>query len=290
MPVRLTKVIRASVFWLTLTLVLISGIVPDAGIVLWPGLTRGTLSESGIAAAQGASVERPTPVDLHIAGAASLRDVLDRLKEAFEAEHNVRLFLHFASSGTLRQQTGWGAPIDLLILVAGQASSELIQKELAIETVEALATNRLVLVRPQGRAWPSTWDDLRLNRGKRIAIGDPSHVPLGQYARLALQEDGLWPDLQPTLILANDARQVASYVQRGVVDAAIIYASDLTTPGIELVAEVPGWLYPEIRYTALLVKRSRPTEQEKALGAFVEFLAGDVAHEILSANGFGGKR
>lgn len=237
----------------------------------------------------GLPVEAQAPVSVHVAGAASLQPALHQVKETFEATHPARLVLHFASTGTLRHQIEWGAPIDLLLGVAGEATSGLIRRDLAVEVVEELAANRLVLVRPEGKTWPAAWDDLRASRGKRIAIGDPSHVPVGWYARQALRADGLWDDVLPGLVLGADARQVVTYVQRAVVDAAIVYASDLTPEGngMEAVAVVPQNLHPPIRYAALVVRRTRTKHQEQALQALLQFLQGDQARAIFAAHGLG---
>ena len=41
---------------------------------------------------------------------------------------------------------------------------------------------------------------------RRLALGDPDHVPAGIYARQALEALGLWPELENRLIRAADVR------------------------------------------------------------------------------------
>src|SRR5690625_5533883 len=55
------------------------------------------------------------PIELFVSAAASLTDVMDELKEVYEADNNVKLTFNFAGSGKLAQQVQQGAPVDVFI-------------------------------------------------------------------------------------------------------------------------------------------------------------------------------
>jgi molybdate transport system substrate-binding protein len=61
---------------------------------------------------------------------------------------------------------------------------------------------------------------------KKIAIGEPKSVPVGQYAQEMLTKLGLWQQVLPKLVLGNNVRQVLTFVESGNVDAGIVYATD----------------------------------------------------------------
>src|SRR5207248_7801439 len=61
---------------------------------------------------------------------------------------------------------------------------------------------------------------------ERVAIGDPSAVPAGVYAREALQRAGLWDALQPRIVPCENVRAALAAVESGAAEAAIVYATD----------------------------------------------------------------
>ena len=91
----------------------------------------------------------------------------------------------------------------------------------SLETPVPLLRNSLVVVsnRPM-RALRDIVD------ADRIAIGDPSAVPAGVYAREALQREGIWNTVLPRLIPCENVRAALLAVESGVADAAIVYATD----------------------------------------------------------------
>src|SRR5262249_56546983 len=88
--------------------------------------------------------------------------------------------------------------------------------------------NVLVVIKAAG----STLDiakpaDLTGSKVHRIVIGNPKTVPVGQYAEESLKSAGLWDQLQPKLVLAENVRQTLDYVARGEVEAGFVYTTDM---------------------------------------------------------------
>jgi molybdate transport system substrate-binding protein len=117
----------------------------------------------------------------------------------------------------------------------------------------------------------------------RIALGDPSHVPAGRYAREALEAVALWEKLQEKLVLGMNVRQVRDYVARGEVDAGIVFASDANIPGVRIDAVIPADLHTPIRYPAAVLRLARNPE---GATAFLEFLISKKGQRILESSGF----
>src|SRR5262249_44142751 len=109
--------------------------------------------------------------------------------------------------------------------------------------------------------------------------------PVGQYAEQSLTRLGLWQQLGPRLILAEDVRQVLDYVARGEVDAGIVYASDLSVAEskVRRVASAPSDSHDPILYPIAVVRASN--HQEAARG-FIDAVMSDEGQRILEKYGF----
>ena len=126
--------------------------------------------------------------------------------------------------------------------------------------------------------------DLLGRHVRRVAVGDPEHVPVGVYARQALTRMSLWPRLRDRLAPCADALATLAQVGAGTVQAGIVYRTDAMASGKVKVAFVfPGDTHGRIVYPACVLKRS---ERPAAAGAFVDFLASPRAAEVFAAAGF----
>ncbi|WP_324717934.1 molybdate ABC transporter substrate-binding protein [Carboxydochorda subterranea] len=228
--------------------------------------------------------------DLLVSAAASLTDLLREAKTSFEARHpDVNVQLNMGSSGSLQRQIEQGAPVDVFISVS-QAVTDSLVKQGFIDgkSVRVMARNVVVLVRPAGGGPGGTlrgWQDLRAPQVRRIALGNPAHVPAGQYGEEVLESLGLWEAVQPKLVLGEDVRQTLAYVQAGEVDAGIVYATDAAIAGgkVQVVATAPEGSHRPVVYP-VAVLRDAPHPQEAR--AFVEWLLSDEVRAMLEKYGF----
>ncbi|HSN31630.1 MAG TPA: molybdate ABC transporter substrate-binding protein [Ideonella sp.] len=225
--------------------------------------------------------------------AASLADVLRTLAGRWsKGDRPLILRLSFAASSTLARQIEQGAPADIFIS-ADEGWMDHVEKRGRIDPASrrVLATNRLVVVRrgPESGASPSeSTAALRaalLAGGPtaRVATGDPAHVPVGLYARAALERLGLWSEVEPRLVRADNVRSALAFVERGEAAAGIVYATDARAGhGLAVAARFPADSHPPIRYPAALVTGAAPAARE-ALAR----LYGLQAQAVLRAAGFG---
>lgn len=220
-----------------------------------------------------------------IFAAASLTDVIKGLqKEENSRETFGNTDLNLGSSATIARQIEQGAPADLFFSASTEWADVLAKKELVANRWDDLE-NTLVLVIPsRSTANIHELKDLAGPAVKRIALADPKSVPAGKYARKALDAEKLWEQVQDKVVAGDDVRQALMYVERGEVDAALVYATDAASnKAVKVVATIEERLTGPIRYSLVLLKRG---EQNPAAVACYEFLSGPKAVPPFEKAGF----
>jgi molybdate transport system substrate-binding protein len=150
----------------------------------------------------------------------------------------------------------------------------------------AVARNVLTVVKPADSRLDLTRPvDLLDPRVRRIAIGNPRTVPVGQYAEESLRALGLWDRLQPKLVLAENVRQALDYVARGEVEAGIVYTTDAMVRGAQVrEAFRPGEeTYRPVVYPVAVIAGSK---QGALAQAFAELLSSRDGQAVLQRLGF----
>lgn len=222
-----------------------------------------------------------------VAAAMSLRHAFLEIGDAYRDRHpRDRLRFQFAASGVLVRQAMEGAPFDVIAL-AGDAEMDRLENSATIEPGSRVvfATNRLVIGVPPDGVRPVALRDLADAGFSRIAIGSPSIVPAGRYAREVLTRAGLWGQLAPRLVFTQHARQVVEYLERGEVDAGILYASDAEElPWLRVAVEIDPSLHDPIRYP---VAMTRDAVNGEGARRFLRWLEEDLGQVILRRHGFG---
>lgn len=222
---------------------------------------------------------------LTVFAAASTTEAVEAVVARYEAAHGGDVRASFAASSTLAKQIAAGAPASVYLSadtlwMDWLAARGAIVPESRIE----LLANDLVLVVPAGAGPPPSLAGLVDYLGaRRLAIGDPAHVPAGRYARAALRHLGLWSRLRASSAFAGDARAALALVARGEAAAGIVYASDLRiTDAVRAAATLPGGSHPPIRYPlALVADRATAAARD-----FHDFLRGPEAAGIFRDHGF----
>jgi molybdate transport system substrate-binding protein len=238
-----------------------------------------------------------------IFAASSLSEVLPAAFKQAPAELAQSVRFKFDASSTLAKQLNEQDAKAELFISADEAGIEDAVKAKAIDatTRRSFAANRLVLVVPANAA-PFDERALRSNatqagaRGRvqahvklaletsqaRIAMGDPAHVPMGKYAKVALQALNMWEQTEPRVARADNARAALAMVERGEVALGMVYATDaLNSKAVRIVAQVPVELHPPIFYYAAM-KANASDITKRAL----EFLSSEAAKKVLAEFGF----
>lgn len=230
--------------------------------------------------------ENKDDVELTVSAAASLQDALAEIQNAFEKEYpDITLFFNFGASGSLQQQILQGAPVDLFFSAAEDKFANVVHEGfIDQEDAVALVGNEMVVVMSKNNdTRVDAMEDLAKLDGS-ISIGTPETVPAGKYAKEALENVGVWKDVESNVIYAKDVRQVLTYVETGNVEAGIVYKTDAAiSQNVQILATVPEATYSSIIYPIGILKGTKHPDEAKT---FYEYLQGDKAMEILQKYGF----
>jgi len=212
--------------------------------------------------------------------ASSLKPWLDNLVPIFEATSQYRVTSVFGSSALLARQIGFGAKADVF-LSADERWSDEVENAVVPKTRERFAGNALVLVSGESKEANFAFDWNMLGN-KRVAVGRTNSVPVGRYAKEALENLGMWSQVQPSLVETQNAAATLSVLQTGGVDFGIVYASDVTQyPQFTEFFRFPASSHRSIKYEMLVVSdNSKPTQ------SFASFLTSDLARKALKKFGF----
>lgn len=224
--------------------------------------------------------------ELTISAAASLKDALEEIKPIYQQkEPEVKLVYNLGSSGSLQQQIEQGAPVDIFISAAAKQMDALEANNLLLAgTRRNLLSNQMVLITPKNFTGVASFEDLTKPEVKKIALGEPSSVPAGQYAEETLKFYGLLEKVKDKFVYAKDVRQVLSYVELGNVEAGLVYLTDAkTSREVQIVATASPESHSPIIYPIAVIKDSKKPEIAKEFGGF---LASTEAQAVFNKYGF----
>ena len=224
--------------------------------------------------------------DLTVSAAASLTQAFKELAPAFEAGHpGTKVLLNFAASDALLAQIAKGAPVDVFAS-ADQETMDRAQARhlIAAGTRRDFARNALVLVTPADSTLAlAALADLKQPAVKRIAMGQPSGVPAGRYAKGALEAAKLWTEVEPKAVYAQNVRQALDYVARGETEAGFVYATDamVQKDKVKVALAIPTGT--PIRYPLGVVATGPNAADAKA---FADFVLSPAGQAVLAKYGF----
>ena len=232
-----------------------------------------------------ASVVRAQSVT--VSAAVSLKESLSNIATAYERHHAEKVELNFGATGHLLAQIREGAPVDIFISASDEQMDQAeSQKLVDPATRRVIAGNTLVLIEPANSpVMLNSFTDLAQPSVKRLAIGQPKTVPAGEYASQVLRHLNLDAAVHDRLVYGASVRQVLDYVERGEVEAGIVYATDArqSQGKVRIVATADALWHRPIRYVAAVVATSRNRE---AAGRFLTHLTTPAAQKMLSVEGF----
>ena len=218
--------------------------------------------------------------------AASLAGAITELAKAYEAKSGVKIAPSFASSSTLAKQIEHGAPAEIFISADVRWMDYLVERrQIDVATRVDLLGNALVVVAPVGKGFPFKVEKdfpAEMAFAGRLAVGDPTNVPAGIYAKEAFTKLGWWPWLEKRLAPAADVRAALRLVETGEVDAGVVYATDAKSSAkVEVIATIPADLHQPVRYPFAATAKAG-TEAR----AFLAFLTGPNAKPVYERLGF----
>ena len=220
--------------------------------------------------------------------AASMKNALDDVNAAFTAKTGVRIIASYAASSVLAKQIEQGAPADIFISADSDWMDYAIKKHAVEETTRInLLGNSLVLVASKDSglgevAIAPGFDLAKLAGQGRIATGDVGAVPVGKYAKAALEKFGAWRAAEPKFAMAESVRAALTLVSRGEAALGIVYATDARVePDVKIVGRFPADSHPPITYPVAATSTAKPEA-----ASYLAFLRSSAAKAIFEKYGF----
>jgi len=223
---------------------------------------------------------------LHIAAATNLRFVLPELVDEFEHQTGHDVLVSYAASGTLTTQIQHGAPFELFL----SASPSYIQRLIDAKLTDGKAVN---YAQSQLAFFASSKSTLRVDKDlsglkqaieqgtlNKIAIANPRHAPYGQAAQSALQQAGLWQQIQPYLLMAENASQVMQFSLSTVVDAGFVPYAHIIQPQL---ASQGRYVKLDVTLQQQAISLRMPTNISKQ---FLDYMQTEKALKLFTKHGF----
>src|ERR1700704_1353126 len=187
--------------------------------------------------------------------AASMKNALDDIDAAYTAKTGVKVTVSYAASSALAKQIEQGAPADVFISADTDWMDYAIGKKNINEPSRVnLLGNSIVLIAPKDSRIDNVaigpgFDLTKLAGDGKIATGDVKAVPVGKYAKAALEKLGAWQAAEPKFAMAESVRAALTLVARGEGALGIVYATDAKVePGVKIVGTFPADSHPPIIY------------------------------------------
>ena len=116
----------------------------------------------------------------------------------------------------------------------------------------------------------------------RIVTGDARTVPVGLYAKAALEKLGAWGAVEPKLTATANVRIALALVARGMAPLGIVYATDAQVePNVKVIGTFPEDSHPPIVYPVAATKTAKPRVLQ-----YLDFLRTGTAKTKFETYGF----
>jgi molybdate transport system substrate-binding protein len=237
------------------------------------------------AAAVPATAQEKT---ITVFAAASMKNALDDIDTAYTAKTGVKVTVSYGPSSGLAKQIEQGAPADVFISADTDWMDYAISKKNINESTRMnLLGNTIVLIAPKD----SKVDNVNIGQGfdlaklagdGKIATGDVKSVPVGKYAKAALEKLGSWQAAEPKFAMADNVRAALLLVARNEAALGIVYSTDAKVePGVKVVGTFPADSHPAIIYPVAATTTAKPETAD-----YLAYLRSTAAKNILEKYGF----
>jgi molybdate transport system substrate-binding protein len=226
--------------------------------------------------------------NLTVFAAASMKNALDDLDAAYTARTGVHIIVSYAASSALAKQIEQGAPADIFV----SADTDWMDYATARKAINGpsrvnLLGNSIVLIAPKDSGVDKVsigqgFDLAGLAGNGKIATGDVNAVPVGKYAKAALEKLGAWQAAEPKFAMAESVRAALTLVARGEATLGIVYSTDARVePGVKIVGTFPADSHPPIIYPVAATTAAKPEAS-----SYLAFLRSSAAKAIFEKYGF----
>jgi molybdate transport system substrate-binding protein len=220
-----------------------------------------------------------------VLAAASLKNALDDVDTAFTKRSGIKVVLRCGASSTLAKQIEQGAAADVFASANLQWMDYGVQKK--VDTRVNLLGNKLVLIAAKDAKIDHVtigpdFDLAKLAGDGRVATGDVREVPVGLYAKAALERLGAWAAVEPKMVMAEDVRAALRLVARGEAPLGIVYETDANIePAVKVIGVFPDNTDDPIIYPVALTANAKSNAVQ-----YLSFLRTQTAKSVFERYSF----
>ncbi|WP_300175976.1 molybdate ABC transporter substrate-binding protein [uncultured Aliivibrio sp.] len=216
--------------------------------------------------------------------ASSLTNVMNDIVDAYQDETGERVRVSYAGSSSLARQIANGAPADIYLSANTQWMDYLIEKDhIETESKVDLLRNSLVLIASKTTPKENSWQWFIGQKGLRLSMADPKHVPAGIYGKQSLEKQHRWPEVKNHIASGNNVRSALLFVERDEAPLGIVYKTDaLLSTGVTIVKEFPTDSHDPIIYPMAIVKNKTSDKVSR----FYQYLLSEKSKNIFISYGF----
>ncbi|MFG6118709.1 molybdate ABC transporter substrate-binding protein [Thalassobacillus sp. B23F22_16] len=228
--------------------------------------------------------EKQEPTEIKIAAASDLVLAFKEAGELFEEETGTKVTFSFGSTGQLAEQIRNGAPFDVFAAADVKFVDTLNDSGLIIpETQTTYAFGRIgITTLTDPSVSVQTLDDLLKPEVKKVAIANPEHAPYGLAAKQALENAGVWEQIEDKLIYGRNISDTLAYVESGNAEAGIVALSLYQEDKMEF-EMIDDELHAPLEQSVAVLEQ---TDEEEAAKQFLDFIKGPKGQPIMERYGF----
>ena len=218
-----------------------------------------------------------------------MKNALDDINAAFLKATGIKVTASYAASSALARQLEQGAPADIFASAdlewmdyereqedhQGRHARQPARQQAGADRAEGFQDR-------QGRRSRRDFDLAKLIGDGRIATGEVNSVPVGKYAKSALEKLGIWASVQNKFAMADNVRAALALVARGEAVLGIVYETDAKVePNVKIVGAFPADSHPPIVYPVAATANAKPEA-----AAYLTFLRSGIAKAVFEQYGF----
>ncbi len=224
---------------------------------------------------------------VQVAVAANFYKPLQQIAKQFEQDTQHKVEISVGSTGKLYAQIINGAPFEVFFAADQVRPSLLVKQGLAVaESQRSYAKGQLVLWSPNTNVVDLQGKVLNSDTFKHLGICNPKTAPYGAAAVEALEQLGLYSQVQAKLVEGQSVAQTFQQISSGAVELGFVALSQVLVDGEVSQGEawmVPEQLYSPIKQDVVLLNKGKGNPAAQAL---VTYLKIQSTQELIKAAGY----
>jgi molybdate transport system substrate-binding protein len=227
--------------------------------------------------------------ETQVAVAANFTGPAQKIAAEFEKQSGHKAVVSTGSTGKFYAQIVNGAPFDILLAADDTTPAKLEKGGHSVAGKSfTYAVGKLVLWSTKSAIVDDKGEVLKRGGFDHLSIANPKLAPYGAAAVETLKALGLYDTLQSRLVMGENIAQAHQFVATGNALLGFVALSQVISKNGDGRIEGSYWIVPEklyspIRQDAALLNKGK---DNKAAAAFLEFLKGKTAQDIILSYGY----